>query len=177
MMGKFIKRRGGHDAMIKIISGGQSGVDRAALDLAIRLSYPYGGWCPQGGLAEDYPTPPGLLEDYPALRETPTQDYNERTELNVRDSDATLIIAPDQTTAETGGTAMTQDFAIRHMKPFFVARLDEVGCCLETQNWLRRQKERKNSLFILNAAGPRLSKAPNIYRDAAVFLKEVLRKV
>ena len=113
--------------MIKIVSGGQSGVDRAALDFAIRHSYPYGGWCPRGGLAEDYPDSPGLLKDYPLLRATSSSDYMERTELNVRDSDATLIIAMQIKEARSGGTGATQRFAKQHNKPFFVACLDEEG--------------------------------------------------
>ena len=57
--------------MLKIVSGGQTGVDRAALDVAIGRGIAYGGWCSKGGLAEDMPNPPGLLSRYPGLRETP----------------------------------------------------------------------------------------------------------
>jgi hypothetical protein len=71
---------------MKIVSGGQSGVDRAALDVAIARGIPYGGWCPKGGWAEDMPAPPGLLAHYPHLRETPSADPAERTAWNVRDS-------------------------------------------------------------------------------------------
>src|SRR5262245_53687608 len=77
---------------VTIISGGQTGVDRAALDAAIALGIPYGGWSPKGGWAEDMPSPPGILAHYPALRETSSADPSERTELNVRDSDATLLL-------------------------------------------------------------------------------------
>ena len=79
---------------IRIVSGGQTGVDRAALDVAIELGIPYGGWCPRGGWAEDMPAPPGLLSRYPLLRETAGSDPAERTRLNVRDSDATLVLCP-----------------------------------------------------------------------------------
>jgi hypothetical protein len=74
---------------MKIISGGQSGVDRAALDVAIERGMEWGGWCPKGGWAEDFPNPPGLLPHYPHLRETPEPHPLQRTEWNVRDSDAT----------------------------------------------------------------------------------------
>jgi Circularly permutated YpsA SLOG family len=77
---------------MKITSGGQTGVDRAALDLAIEYGMSWGGWCPKGGWAEDFPDPPGLLTKYPNLRETPLARTKQRTEWNVRDSDATLII-------------------------------------------------------------------------------------
>ena len=77
---------------MKIISGGQTGVDRAALDVAIERGLDWGGWCPKGGWAEDFPDPPGLLAKYSHLRETPGRHPLQRTEWNVRDSDATLII-------------------------------------------------------------------------------------
>ena len=162
--------------MIKIISGGQSGVDRAALDVARHLFCDYGGWCPRGGLAEDYPSPPGLLKYYPALHETPTSDYAERTEWNVRDSDATLIIAPHHTAAETGGTGQTQAFAEEHNKPFFVACLDQNDCYQKARYWFARQRESTRGRMTLNVAGPRLSKAPDVYRDATAFLEKLLQE-
>ena len=75
-----------------IVSGGETGVDRAALDFAIAMGIDYGGWCPRGGWADDLPRPPGLLRVYPRLNETPASDPEQRTRWNVRDSDATLII-------------------------------------------------------------------------------------
>src|SRR6185295_9106746 len=77
---------------MKIISGGQTGVDRAALDEAIERGMDWGGWCPKGGWAEDYPEPPGLLAKYSHFKETPDPYPLQRTEWNVRDSDAALII-------------------------------------------------------------------------------------
>ena len=89
-----------------------AGADRAALDWAIRHGVPYGGWCPLGGLAEDLTEPPGLLADYPELRETSRPDVDDRTTLNVRDSDGTLlVILPG--TDPSGGTAFTRDEAVR----------------------------------------------------------------
>jgi hypothetical protein len=73
---------------MKILSGGQTGVDRAALDVAIARAMPYGGWCPRGGWAEDFSDSPGLLATYPHLRETPSRDPAQRTDWNVRDADA-----------------------------------------------------------------------------------------
>jgi len=78
----------------RIRSGGQTGVDRAALDAAIAAGWPYEGWCPKGGLAEDFVDPPGLLTKYPCLRETPSEVRKQRTEWNVRDSMATVVLVP-----------------------------------------------------------------------------------
>jgi hypothetical protein len=77
---------------MKLLSGGQSGVDRAVLDVALARGIPYGGWCPKGGWAEDFPEPPGVLAKYPQLAETPLADPAQRTEWNVRDADACLIL-------------------------------------------------------------------------------------
>src|SRR5262245_54833883 len=92
----------------KIISGGQSGVDRAALDVALELGIPCGGWCPKGRRAEDGPLP----DRYP-LDETQTSFYPERTRRNVRDSDGTLILADG---AAKGGTALTIELAEQMQK-------------------------------------------------------------
>ena len=77
---------------MKIISGGQTGIDRAALDAAIEIGVDYGGWCPKGGWAEDFRKPPGLLARYPLLRETPSAEPIQRTEWNVRDADRLMIL-------------------------------------------------------------------------------------
>ena len=103
-------------AVRRLVSGGQTGADRAALDVAIRLGIPYGGWCPRGGRAEDLPDPPGLLGTYPELVETPTTDSSVRTEWNVRDSDATLLLT-DRPDSLSGGTALTRDLAVRLGRP------------------------------------------------------------
>src|SRR5262245_27312876 len=91
-----------------VISGGQSGVDRAALDAAIARGVPYEGWCPSGGWAEDLPEAPGVLVRYPLLRETPRADPAERTELNVRDSDACLIVVDAGGIDASRGTALAE---------------------------------------------------------------------
>ena len=80
---------------LRIRSGGQTGVDRAALDAAVLTGRPYEGWCPKGGWAEDFLHPPGLLTKYPHLRETPSKSPEQRTEWNVRDSAATVVFVPD----------------------------------------------------------------------------------
>jgi hypothetical protein len=138
-----------------IVSGGQSGADRAALDWAIRHGVPYGGWCPHGGLAEDLTEPPGLLATYPLLRETSRPDVDDRTTFNVRDSDATLlVILPG--TEPSGGTAFTRDEALRLGRPHLLT--DGLDTDV-VRAWLA-------SLPVgltLNVAGPRESRAPGIY--------------
>src|SRR5246127_3342882 len=94
----------------KIISGGQTGADRAALDLALEHNVPCGGWCPKGRKAEDGP----IDSKYP-LKETPSPPYLQRTEWNVRDSDATVLFSIEPTL--TGGSLRTMEFAQKHGKP------------------------------------------------------------
>lgn len=79
----------------RIRTGGQSGVDRAAMDFARKQGIPLCGWCPKGGWAEDYPNSPGLLADYPELTETPSGETEQRTKWNMRDCDAILTIIPE----------------------------------------------------------------------------------
>ena len=88
--------------IVRIRTGGQSGVDRAALDFAIERKIPYCGWCPKDGWAEDYPDPPGLLRDYPELQETPSSGTEQRTRWNMRDADAILTIIPESASDSKG---------------------------------------------------------------------------
>ncbi len=86
----------------RIRTGGQTGVDRAAMDTARKYGIPLCGWCPKGGWAEDYPSAPGLLTDYPELEETPSAGTRQRTEWNMRDADAILTIIPDDSGPSPG---------------------------------------------------------------------------
>src|ERR1700687_1078495 len=106
---------------MKIISGGQTGVDRAALDVAIERGMSWGGWCPRGGWAEDFPDQPGLLNKYPNLRETPVSSPEQRTEWNVRDSDAILIIADRQGLSVSKGTRSAKEWATPYGKQLFLS--------------------------------------------------------
>jgi len=145
----------------KIVSGGQTGVDRAALDVAIRLGIACGGWCPSGRLAEDGVIP----KEYP-LKETETAEYAERTVLNILDSDGTLVLtwAPP-----TEGTAYTVDMARAHGKPCFIVDLREGDATHEATQWLS-----ENRIRTLNVAGPRASKCPHIHTMAVEFLEHLL---
>jgi Circularly permutated YpsA SLOG family len=162
---------------LKIISGGQSGVDRAALDVAIAQSIPYGGWCPRGGWAEDFPEPPGLLAQYPLLRETPLSDPAQRTEWNVRDSNAVLIITMTGGLAFSKGTTLAHELAMRYGKPLLVIGLEEDDAELRTSKWLEGLMTGHGAerAFALGVGGPRESEAPGIYQRTAEFLGAALR--
>lgn len=145
----------------KIVSGGQTGVDRAALDVALGLEMPAGGWCPRGRLAQD-----GAIPDFYPLNETPSARYGERTEWNVRDSDATLILYEGPL---TGGTALTLSLAKRYARPFFLVELSQMPAIQAVRRWLRAER-----ILVLNVAGPREESCPGIYARAYEFMRELL---
>lgn len=144
----------------KIVSGGQTGVDRAALDVALALGMNCGGWCPHGRQAED-----GTIAPMYPLQETPLGDYAQRTEWNVRDSDGTLILTRGQ---PVGGTALTLAFTTQGNKPCLVIDLLE-RCTQSVYEWLQH-----HGIKVLNIAGPRESQQPGIYAEAVIFLEQVL---
>ena len=155
---------------MRIVSGGQSGVDRAALDVAIALGLPYGGWCPRGGWAEDLPEPPGVLARYPELRETPSRDPAKRTRWNVRDSDRTLILVDRSGLASSQGTALTLRLAERLGKPYLMVNVEDPDASAAIRQWL----EDCGPGIVLNIAGPRESTAPGIHQKARALLMSVL---
>jgi hypothetical protein len=159
---------------MKLISGGQSGVDRAVLDVAIERSIPYAGWCPKGGWAEDFPNPPGLLANYPQLKETPLAGPAQRTEWNVRDADACMIAVDAAGVDVSAGTALAQELAHRHRKPLFVANLATPDMLKHAALWLRVQQARHGAGLKLAIGGPRESEAPGIYARAATFIRALL---
>ncbi len=138
----------------KKISGGQTGADLAALDAAIKLDIPHGGWIPKGRITEN-----GTLPEKYKLEEMPTASYVERTEQNVIDSDGTLIVSHG---ILTGGSAYTRDVALEHEQPWLHIDLNKTGvfdAAMILSRWVL-----KNNIEILNVAGPRASKDPKIYR-------------
>ncbi len=157
-----------------LISGGQSGVDRAALDAAIALGIGYGGWCPRGGWAEDFPTPPGLLERYPELKETPLAEPAQRTEWNVRDADACLIIVDAGGIDVSAGTTLARDLAHGYRKPVFVVDLKAPDGLKDASLWLRVQQARRGADLKLAIGGPRESEAAGIYAKAKEFIAALL---
>jgi hypothetical protein len=149
-------------AVLKVVSGGQTGVDRAALDAARAAGLPCGGWCPRGRLAEDGPIDPG----YPLI-ETPGADYAQRTEWNVRDSDGTLVLARGRA---SGGTALTIALARRYGKPLLVVDLAQDPPPEGVSRWIEDRGVR-----VLNVAGPRESQRPGIGREARAYLERLFR--
>ena len=156
---------------VRIASGGESGVDRAGLDFAIAHGLAYGGWCPKGGWAEDMPSPPGILARYPALREASSADPNERTRLNVRDSDATLILTSSAGLDMSGGASLTVEIARAAGRPFLVLDVENGASLDAASEWLASLK---GSAAVINIAGPRESEAPGLYRAAYDFLRALL---
>jgi Circularly permutated YpsA SLOG family len=137
----------------KIISGGQTGADRAALNFAIKQNIPHGGWVPKGRIAED-----GRIPDIYQLQEMPTDSYPERTEQNVIDSDGTLIISHGML---TGGSANTAEMARKHARPWLHLDMEKTTMDKAAQR-LREWITDKN-IRVLNVAGPRQSGDPAIY--------------
>lgn len=145
---------------VTLVSGGQTGVDRAALDVALELGIPCGGWCPAGRWAEDGPIPPR----YP-LRETPSADPAERTRWNVRDSDGTLLLVTDD---DSPGTELARQVAREMRKPLLTWHLDA-----RPDEGVRVWAE-VETIRTLNVAGPRESESPGVYERARTFLRAVL---
>ena len=158
---------------MKLLSGGQSGVDRAVLDAAIERGIDYGGWCPKGGWAEDMTTPPGLLATYPNLQETPLADPAQRTEWNIRDADACMIMIEAAGVTVSKGTILAQDLAHRYRKPLFIAPLGGEETIRDAGLWLRFQERRVGAGLTLAIGGPRESEAPGIYQHALSFIREL----
>ena len=145
----------------KIISGGQTGADRAALDVAIKLGITHGGWIPKGRITEEGPLP----EKY-QMQEMPTESYAARTEQNVIDSDGTLIICRGK---PTGGSDYTREMALKHKKHLLHIDLNlttSFDAASLVNSWIKLHR-----IKILNVAGPRASKDPNIYVDAFRILE------
>lgn len=145
----------------RVVSGGQTGVDRAALDVALAFGIPCGGWCPKGRRAED-----GRLPRRYPLKATPSEEYAQRTEWNVRDSDGTLVLSRGQ---PTQGTALTIELAAQYGKPCLVLDINDQPSASAVRGWAA-----EHTVHVLNVAGPRESKCPGIYREALAFLRAVL---
>lgn len=146
----------------KIVSGGQTGVDQAALDVAIELGLPHGGWCPKGRIWEY-----GIIPERYALREHSSADYAVRTEQNILDSDGTLILYLQRL---RGGTALTNRLAKQHGKPLHRIRMDVP---LKLENVIRWLGE--NAIQTLNVAGPRASSHVEIYTKSKSTLMRLFQ--
>lgn len=155
-------------SIAKIVSGGQTGVDRAALDAAIAAGFPYGGWAPLDGRAEDMPDAPGLLAHYPRLRPTRSRSYVDRTVRNVCDSDATLIIVPAVDWGSPG-TNLTVKAARKAKRPYVLAT--RVEGCIEFVDQLWGEG------LTLNVAGPRASSWPEGYDVTVDIISALISRV
>ncbi len=151
---------------VTIRSGGQTGVDRAALDAAIAAGLPYAGWCPNGGWAEDMSHPPGLLAAYPQLQPTPLAAPAQRTEWNVRDADRLMVLLDRTGLQVSKGTKAARDFAVKFGKPHIVLDLDAGDAFERARTFLCPGQ----GALVLCVAGPRESEAPGIYAKAHEFL-------
>lgn len=145
----------------RIVSGGQTGADRAALDFAIAAGIPHGGWCPKGRLAEDGPIDPRYQ-----LVETPEPKYAQRTEWNARDSDGTVILS--HAAQLSGGSALTVDLARLNGKPCLCLSRAEMS--VENAAAALQAFIEERDIRTLNVAGPRASNEPEV----GAFVKDVL---
>lgn len=137
----------------KIISGGQSGADRAGLDAAILHDIPHGGWCPKGRICED-----GVISSKYNMLETETSSYDERTIRNIRDSDVTLIFISSHEIKD--GTLLTIQQLQDDKKPFLILNVTKVIEYTEVLDFIMQNKPQ-----VLNIAGPRESNSPGIYNS------------
>ena len=150
-------------SIVRIISGGQTGADRAALDVALRHGFPHGGWCPKGRKAED-----GVIGGQYRLRETPSARYIERTERNVQDSDGTIVLTLGNEIS--GGSLRTVEFCQKHGKPYLhiaphAGRYDDPA--LRAQRFVE-----EHQVKVLNVAGSRESEEPGIWRWAYQVIED-----
>ena len=161
------------NSLLKIVSGGQTGVDRSGLDVAIFLGLEHGGWCPAGRRSED-----GRIPKRYQLTETNARDYTVRTEQNVIDSDATLILYRRQM---SGGTQLTYRLTKKHRRLALALDIDAMDDVVDDSigeagrqllAWIQ-----DNQIGVLNVAGPRESTSPGIGKQAEMFLVQTLQTV
>ena len=151
--------------LTKLISGGQTGADRAALDIALKFDIPHGGWVPEGRLAED-----GRLPDKYKIKEMPTDSYSARTEQNVIDSDGTVIFSHGK---PAGGSDYTREMALKHGKQLLGIDLNlttSFDAAPLIVSWIQLRR-----IKILNVAGPRASEDAGIYYDVFRILAMVIQ--
>ena len=150
----------------RIRTGGQTGVDRAAMDFARESGIPLCGWCPKNGWAEDYPEPPGLLTDYPELMETPSEETAQRTKWNMRDCDAILTIVPRNSESSPGTDIGLEEGKNLNKPMYTVTGLEDVPGIIQWINSLPDGIE-------LCIGGPRASECADAYDIAKSILEHI----
>lgn len=160
-----------------VMSGGQSGADRGAMDAALACGTTVKGWCPAGGWAEDYPDPPGVLELYPQMLETPLSDVAQRTEWNIRDSTC-CIVFNTRAKGASRGTDIGYAFYEKYSTPHFEIVIDgeepiddqvERAC-----DWLHSLND---DAIVVSIGGPRASEYEGIYDIAFHAVQSILAKL
>ena len=149
---------------MKIVSGGQTGVDRATLDAALELGVEAGGWCPEGRRAED-----GFIPEKYPVKVLPKAGYRQRTKRNVVDSDGTVIIF---FASPAGGTQQTLEFCVKESKPYVLINAEELSVVQASEKI--RQFIDKNNISTLNVAGPRASEKAEAYGYAKMVILTVI---
>jgi hypothetical protein len=149
-----------YQSNLQIISGGQTGVDRAALDFALEKGLIASGWCSLERMAED-----GTLSFRYPLQSTFVLNHLARTEMNVQDSDATLIIYSDH---PDKGTESTRQLALMYEKPLFIWNMEKNNNYQYFHHWMK-----KHNISVLNIAGPRASNDADIYHQTLVLLENL----
>jgi hypothetical protein len=152
----------------KIVSGGQTGVDRAALDIALKYGLDQGGWCPKGRLSED-----GKIPLFYNMQETDSPEYSQRTRQNIIDSDATLILVPELPLPAniTDGTILTINICDELNKTYLIVDVSNYDSLNDVKLWIKQ-----NNISILNIAGPRSSQSIGIYDLAYNYLEKLITK-
>ena len=158
---------------MKLISGGQTGVDRAVLDVALSAASPMAAGVPRAAGPRIFRSLRACWRDIRILGETPLADPAQRTEWNVRDADACMIVVDAGGVDVSAGTTLAQDLAHRYRKPVIVANLGKPDMLKPPALWLRVQQARHGAGLKLAIGGPRESEAPGIYARAATFIRSL----
>ncbi len=161
----------------RVVSGGQTGVDLAALDAAIEQDIEIGGWCPRGCINETGLIPTKyrpFLKEISETFQSEQENYDARTKANIQDSDGTLIIVPEKQLYQQvqDGTKLTVEEVMRVKKPYFIFDLSKEEAVVECIDWLK-----KEGILSLNVAGPRESSCPGIYKQTCNVLFELFQQL
>jgi hypothetical protein len=151
----------------KIITGGQTGVDRGALDACLEIGFPTGGWCPKNRRAED-----GIIPEKYDLQETAQKEYKFRTEKNVRNAEGTVIISPSNL---TGGTLLTKELCHKFNKPYLIIQAEKNSINNKVSKIISFLEQKK--IITLNIAGPRLSEWNNSYQISKQIITSLLNRI